>query len=80
MLGVETRGDQLGGAEGVGLVRKVGICRGSVAEADIAGAVWRLQEMAELWAFILRWAHEGATVMVRDVGSNGVHRCSLGGM
>lgn len=48
----------LGGAMGLVLVRKVGLCRVSVVEADMAGAVWRLREMAELWAFGLRWANE----------------------
>lgn len=36
----------------------VGICRDSVVEAGMVGAVWGLQEMAELWAFGLRWANE----------------------
>lgn len=43
---------------GLVLVRKVGICRDSVVEAGMAGAVWRLREMAEPWAFGLRWAKE----------------------
>lgn len=51
---------RLGGGVLMGsvLVRKVGLCRDSVVEAGMEGAVWRPQEMAELWAFGLRWAHE----------------------